>query len=280
MRKKDAHHFFIISLTILLLSACGSPADKPSQTSVPADIPIQTREPENIAPPDNGIEPSSPASAPASELETKDAAPPAANPKDTEPPVSEMQTAAPAADAQLHVYQKVYAQAVTETTDENMLFSLIYLNDDDIPELVVYDSYYLTYSIYTIQDDALFCLAEALGTVELTYYERTGILCEFARWNGGGDEGGYGRYYYQTADDRTLADSDAPLLHYVYNAVYDEENEYTGEGITEYFYLDEETDEASYEKTLESLGIADGDEKVCSENALEKENMLALLSAP
>lgn len=135
-----------------------------------------------------------------------------------------------------------------------------------------------TYSIFTIQDDALFCLADALGMVELTYFERTGILCQFARWNGG-DEGGYGKYYYQTANDRTLTDNDPPLLHYVYNAIYDEENEYTDEGITEYFYLGEETDEASYEKRLGSLGILQNSEKVCSENALEKEEMLALLSA-
>lgn len=156
---------------------------------------------------------------------------------------------------------------------------MIHLNDDDIPELVVYDSYYLTYSIFTVQDDALFCLADALGTVELTYFERTGILCKFARWNSGGNEGGYGRYYYQTANDGTLTDNDAPMLHYVYNAIYDEENEYTGEGLTEYFYLVEETDEASYEKRLRSLGILQSSEKVCSENALEKEEMLALLSA-
>lgn len=270
--------FLIISLTILLLSACGSPANKPSPTSVPADIPIQTRKPENIAPPDNSIDPSSSASTLASELETKDAAPPAANPKDTEPPASEMQASVPATDAQPYVYQKVYAQTVTENTDENTLFSLILLDNDDIPELVVYDSYDLTYSIYTVQGDALFCLADALATVELTYFEQTGILCEFARWNGGGDEGGYGRSYYRTANDRTLSDSDIPELNYVYNAVYDEEGVYTGEGITKYFSMSEEMDEASYERLAENLGIADSEEKACSENALGKEEILTFLS--
>lgn len=177
-----------------------------------------------------------------------------------------------------HSYQAVYAQTVTENTNENALYSLIFLDDDDIPELVTYDSYYLTYSIYTVKDDALFCLADALDTVELTYYERTGILCEFARWNGGGDEGGYGRYYYQAVNDRTLTDDDTPILNYVYNAVYDENDLYTGEGITEYFSMGEETDEASYERLAESLGISDSEERACSENALGKEEMLTFLS--
>lgn len=185
---------------------------------------------------------------------------------------------APSAAQTPHSYQAVYAQAVTENTNENALYSLIFLDDDDTPELVAYDSYYLTYSIYTVKDDALFCLADALDTVELTYYERTGILCEFARWNGGGDEGGYGRSYYQAANDRTLTDDDTPILNYIYNAVYDENDVYTGEGITEYFSMGEETDEASYAKLVESLGITDSEERACSENALEKEEMLTFLS--
>ncbi len=179
-----------------------------------------------------------------------------------------------------HSYQEIYAQTITENTNENALYSLIFLDDDDTPELVAYDSYYLTYSIYTVKDDALFCLADALDTVELTYFERTGILCEFARWNGGGDEGGYGRSYYRIDHDHTLTDDDAPILNYVYNAVYDENDVYTGEGITEYFSMGEETDETSYEKLAESLGISDRDERACSENALGREEMLTFLSKP
>ncbi len=185
---------------------------------------------------------------------------------------------APTTETTPHSYQDVYAQAVTENTNENALFSLIFLDNDDTPELMVYDSYDLTYSIYTVKDDTLFCMADALSTVELTYFERTGILCEFARWNGGGDEGGYGCSYYRIDHNHTLTDSDVPLLNYVYNAVYDENDVYTGEGITEYFSMGEETDEASYESLAESLGIANADEKVCAENALEKEEMLTLLS--
>lgn len=196
----------------------------------------------------------------------------------TAQPETEIADSVPSAAQTPHSYQEIYAQTITENTNENALYSLIFLDDDGIPELVAYDSYYLTYSIYTVKDDALFCLADALDTVELTYFERTGILCEFARWNGGGDEGGYGRSYYRIDHDCTLTDDDAPILNYVYNAVYDEENVYTGEGITEYFSMGEETDETSYEKLAESLEISDRDERACSENALGREEMLTFLS--
>lgn len=242
MRKKQ---IALILPILLLLTACGFTDSEPPQTSVPVDSAVQAPISETLAQP---------------ESET------------------ELQSAVPATDTQLPDYQKIYAQAVTENTNENTLFSLIYLDDDNLPELVIYDSYYLTYSIYTLKDNALFCLADSLSTVELTYFERTGILCEFARWNGGGDEGGYGRSYYLAAKDRTLTDSDTPILNYVYNAVYDEKNIYTGEGITEYFHLGEETDEASYERFAEDLGITDNDEKACSAHALSKDEMLAFLS--
>lgn len=196
----------------------------------------------------------------------------------TAQPETEIADFVPSAAQTPHSYQEIYAQTITENTNENALYSLIFLDGDGIPELVAYDSYDLTYSVYTVKDDALFCLADALGTVELTYFEQTGILCEFARWNGGGDEGGYGRSYYRVDHDRTLTDDDTPILNYVYNAVYDKENVYTGEGITEYFSMGEETDETSYEKLAENLGITEGDEKACSEHALEKEEMLTFLS--
>ena len=38
-------------------------------------------------------------------------------------------------------YRQIYAPIVDAQTD-NALFSFIYLDDDDIPELVVYDIYY------------------------------------------------------------------------------------------------------------------------------------------
>lgn len=174
---------------------------------------------------------------------------------------------------------RIYEQVVADNADSYTSFSLIYLNDDDIPEMMVYNSYYENYSVYTIEDDALFCLADSLNTVELAYYEKTGILCEFARWNGGGDEGGYGSYYYQTEKGKTLTNDDTPILNFTYNAVYDENGDYTGEGVTEYFYMGQETDEAGYTEMKNSLGISENAEKVCYENAVDQEEMLALLSA-
>lgn len=211
---------------------------------------------------------------------------PAADDKQTQPtaddkqaqPAADDRQAQPAADDKEQDYKEIYTQAVTENTDSYTSFSLIYLNDDNIPELVVYNNYYLSYSVYTVKDDALFCMADSLNTVELTYFARTGILCEFARWNGGGDEGGYGIYYYQASNDRTLTDDDTPLLHSVYNAVYDEENVYTGEGIVEYYYMGQETDEAAYDTMADSLGITESGEKLCLENAMEKEEMLDFLT--
>lgn len=262
MRKK---HLPSILPIILLLTACAPTDSEPTAPDIAADTTTQASETDDIAQP---------------ETKTADTSQPEAKMKDVTRPEMGTNPPAPATNAQFHDYQKVYAQAVTASENEYVLYSLIFLDDDDTPELVAYDSYYLTYSIYTVKDDALFCLADALDTVELTYFERTGILCEFARWNGGGDEGGYGRSYYRIYHDCTLTDDDAPILNYVYNAVYDENDVYTGEGITEYFSMGEETDETSYEKLAESLGISDRDERACSENALGREEMLTFLSKP
>lgn len=69
--------------------------------------------------------------------------------------------------------------------------------------------------------------------MELTCFERSGFIAEFSCWNGGGDEGGYGQYFYQVSGDRTLTDEDQPILGFSYNAVYDDEGIYTGTGVTE-----------------------------------------------
>lgn len=195
-------------------------------------------------------------------------------PEATIQPDGGAETPAPAAEEGNHTYKEIYAQAVSETG--SAMFSLIYLDNDDIPELVV--SCDESYSIYTVKDNAIFCMADSLTTVELTYFERTGILCGFDRWNGGGDEGGYGHYYYQTSKDGTLTNDATPILNDTYNAVYDEEGNYTGEGIENYYYMRQETDAASYKEMQSSLGITEDGEKLCLENALGKEEMLAALS--
>ena len=122
-------------------------------------------------------------------------------------------------------YRQIYAPIVDAQTD-NALFSFIYLDDDDIPELVVCDMYYGWYSIYTIKEDSPFCLVDSMNTVEMTYFKQTGIISSFARWNGGGDEGGYGKSYYQISKSETLTDDSIPLLQFSYNAIYDENGTY------------------------------------------------------
>lgn len=246
----------VILLFVLLLSSCGRSEEAP-QITVPADTSEQSAdqvpEPETLKEPD---------------IETA-VLPDAGTDTFLENSIEEEPSG----------YQKIYTQTVAENTDSYTSFSLIYLNDDDIPEMVVYNSYYEKYSIYTVEDNTLFCLADSLNTVELTYYEQTGILCGFARWNGGGDEGGYGSYYYQIAKDKTLTDDDTPILNFTYNAVYDENGIYTGEGVTAYYYMGQETNEATYTEMESRLGISENAEKVCYENAVDKEEMLALLSA-
>ena len=64
---------------------------------------------------------------------------------------------------------------------------------------------------------------------------------------------------------------------YSYNAVYDEEGTYTGKGVTDYFYMGQETDESTYFEILKMLGIADEGGRLCLENAVLAEDMLNIL---
>ncbi len=171
-------------------------------------------------------------------------------------------------------YSSIYAQIAADNTSDSIKYALIYLDNDAIPELVVYDAGYDTYSLYTIKDDFAFCMLDSYTTVELSYFEQTGIICSFARWNGGGDEGGYGFSYYQTGSDKTLTVISEPILSDTYNAVYNENDEFTGEGITNYYHLGAEINETSYQTLLSDLGIEQGNSKSCMENALTKDEFL------
>lgn len=164
-----------------------------------------------------------------------------------------------------------------EESDAGTVFSLINLDGDEIPELVAGDRGNDRYSVYTIKDGTVFCLVDSMTTAELTYFEGSGVIAAFASWNGGGDEGGYGRQYYQTSAEKTLADGDIPLLSYSYNAVYDEEGIYTGNGVTEYFYMGQEADEKSYDEIRKTLGLTEDGGRLCLKNALLKEEILNIL---
>lgn len=175
-------------------------------------------------------------------------------------------------ETSLALYQKT-----VEESNKDMVFSLIYLDGDEIPELVAGDRGNDRYFIYTIKDDTVLCLVDSMTTAELTYFEGSGIIAAFASWNGGGDEGGYGRQFYQTFPDRTLTDDEIPLLSYSYNAIYDENGIYMGKGITNYFYMGRETDESTYDEILKSLEITDEGGRLCLENAVFAEEMLNAL---
>lgn len=168
-------------------------------------------------------------------------------------------------------------QKTVEESSTGMVFSLIDLDGDEIPELVAGDRGNDRYYIYTIKGGTVFCLVDSMTTAELTYFEGSGIIATFARWNGGGDEGGYGWQYYQTSAEKTLTDEDIPILSYSYNAIYNEEGVYTGEGATNYFYMEQETDETVYNEILETLGITENDDRLCLENAVVAEEILDLL---
>lgn len=175
-------------------------------------------------------------------------------------------------DISLAAYQKT-----VEESAAGMVFSLIDLDGDEIPELAAGDRGNDRYSIYTIKDGTVFCLVDSMTTAELTYFEGSGIIAAFASWNGGGDEGGYGRQYYQTSVDRTLTDGDIPLLSYSYNAVYDEEGAYTGKGVTLYLFMGQEIDEPTYNEIQKTLGVTGDSGRLCLENAFFAEEMLNIL---
>lgn len=181
---------------------------------------------------------------------------------------------APEPEEKDQIYGEIYGQVIKEKEGEGFLFSLIYLDDDEIPELVICDRGYGTYSVYTVKNGTAFCMIDSMATVEMSYFERKGVVSCFARWNGGGDEGGYSWSYYQVTEDKALVDGDVPVLHDSYDAVYDEEGNWTGEGITKYYHMDQEIDEASYQKLLGDLGIEEEDRKSCADHAYGKEEIL------
>lgn len=184
-------------------------------------------------------------------------------------------TAGPAV-VQEEEYQEIYRQVVTQQEGGGLTFSLIYLDEDEIPELVVCDGGYGVYSIYSVKEGAAFCMVKAMNTVELSYFERSGIISRFQRWNGGGDEGGYGMDFYRVSGDQTLTDGDAPILRYSYDAS-EQEGAGTEEGVTKYYDRDQEIDEPAYRLKMEELGIAQGAERPVTENACQRQEMLERL---
>ena len=174
-------------------------------------------------------------------------------------------------------YGKIYEQTVKDQADDNIVFSLILLDHDEIPELVVYDQYYENLSIYTIKENKMFCLLDSMHAAEVTYFEKTGILAKFSRWNGGGDEGGYGWYYYQTDKEQTLTEDSTPVLYETYDAVYDDKGEFTGKGVTHYYRNEREIDEKMYLDERKKLGIDDSGVS-CTKDAAAIDEVIKLIN--
>lgn len=261
----------------LLLSACGAEGGEKAQT--PKTIVVNDTEVEDVTVTEEGTaEPETPVPPVTNEqvqpdIETEE--PPAAN----EQVQSDIETEEPpVVNEQVQTYREIYQMTVADSVGEAKVFSLIYLDGDDIPELVVLDREFDSYSIYTVKDGALFCMLDRMTTVEMNYFERSGTFYTFARWNGGGDEGGYGRSYFQVSAEKTITEETGAVLNDTYNALYDADGSFTGQGVTDYYYMGELTDEETYRDLLGSLGVTEGGGRSCAENAVGKEEMLAQLS--
>lgn len=176
---------------------------------------------------------------------------------------------------------QVYVPVITENDIESPRFSFIYLDEDNIPELVVLDRAWDKYSIYTVKDGNIKSLVNSMTTVEMSYYEHKNIVSAFYRSNGGGDEGEYTSTYYQLNQyPMALTDDTIPSFAFSYQAVYDENGDWTGDGISKYYKLGEEIDKAAYDRIFVDLDISQMDDTSCfSENILSftKEEILVYL---
>ncbi len=165
---------------------------------------------------------------------------------------------------------QAYLPVIANIDIEDAAFSLIFLDSDTIPELVVLDRYLDQYSVYTIKEDSAICLIDSLTTVEMSYFEKENIISAFFRWNGGGDEGGYANRYYQLDQySEPLTDDFVPSFEFTYNAVYDINGEWTGEGITEYYKRGERIDETAYNQIFVDFNISQNDAVSCSSENIQ-----------
>ena len=65
---------------------------------------------------------------------------------------------------------QAYLPIIADIDIEDATFSLIFLDNDTIPELVVLDRYWDKYSVYTIKNDSAVCLIDSITTVEMSYF--------------------------------------------------------------------------------------------------------------
>ena len=78
-----------------------------------------------------------------------------------------------------------------------------------------------------------------------------------------------------------VANDFIPSFEFVYNAVYDINGEWTGEGITKYYEKGKEIDEKAYNQIFDDFNISQNDEVSCfSENTqrFTKDEMITYLN--
>ncbi len=151
-----------------------------------------------------------------------------------------------------------FEESEAESNDQSYKYGLIYFDSDDIQELFVWQDTYSSISVYTVNGSSkVICLVDNMCSVAPSYYERKGIIEQWSRWNGGGDEGSYAGNYYVVTAEAPYTDGRKPDFGYEYNAIYGEDGNWTGTGKTEYFSQGELITEKAYKKIFEAYQISE-----------------------
>ncbi len=140
----------------------------------------------------------------------------------------------PSQAAKENIYSDIYIKKINELNEEepNLTYDLIYLNGDNVPELVVaLNSYHI--SIYTIKNNSIYSVAEnypygAFGNHGYEYIEKGNIIC-----NRDTDYAGliaYTSYYYMNENMNLELKYGDSLVEYYFddknNNGMPDENEY------------------------------------------------------
>lgn len=148
--------------------------------------------------------------------------------------------------------------SLLDMQEESLLthYALVYIDNNDKQELVIgKDDFINVYSIST--DGVIACLVSNLNSVSSSYYERKGVIEEWIRFDGGGDDGSYAGYYYVITEDNPYDEDRKPDFGYEYNAVYDEDGNWTETGITDYYSDGNKVSEVIYKEIFEQHQISE-----------------------
>ena len=135
----------ILSMTVMMLSACGAKneAEAVDLTETDDEMPAEEE----------------------ADTEAEADTPSAVEENEEEVSTSDMEeTEIPEENAPIGDYHEVYEWIVEKAEGDHLYFSLIYLDEDDIPELAVWDFDDRKYSVYTVKDGRSFCLIDSMST--------------------------------------------------------------------------------------------------------------------